>query len=301
MISNSQTPENPRARFCHRRTQYPVGITRAERRAQYRRQITVLAVLVSVTVLFGTIFIIANWRSAGTAATVSCNAYPQYCVPPVDGAGDSAYAAFEAPNSRALDLPSKGVDGVVRGMTADNVPFIGNPNAPIHFRTVSNYACGHCNTYHTAELERFIHDYVLKGKATLDFVIVTNTAGAMSTTNNAAQAALCAGEQGAFWEMSTELFRLARSYGTNAGFALPQIGFSADAMGLNAKTLFSCIDSQRYMPLLYDYQAFATDTGVSGTPTLLVRFGDDTEWTRLDHSERDYDYMASMTERANAQ
>ncbi len=293
MSTKSHSSDTPRSSFWRSRARYSPGRTRAERRAQYRQQIIALAVLLGVTIIAGVVFIIANWNGAGAAATVSCNSYPEYCVPSVDGAGDSAYAAFEAPESRALDLPSQGVEGVVRGMTEDNVPFIGNPNAPIHFRTVSNFACPHCATYHAQDLERFVNDYVLEGKATLGFVIVGN--------KTAAQAALCAGEQGAFWEMGVELFRLASVYGPDAGFTLPQIRLSADAMGLDANALLVCMDSKRYEPLLYEHQVFAQDNGVSGTPTLLVRFGDEGEWTRLDYSERGYANMASMTERANAQ
>ena len=272
---------------------YAIGVTRGERRAQYRQQITVLVALLSATVIAGVIFILANWEGAGTAVTVSCESYPEFCVPLVDGAGDATYAAFEAPESRTLDQPSQGVEGVVRGMTEDNVPFIGNPDAPIHFRTVSNFACPHCATYHSTDLEKFVQDYVLAGKATLGFVIVGDQA--------AAQAALCAGEQGAFWEMSLELFRLASAYGPSTGFALPQIVNSANAMGLRTDSLAACIASQRYAPLLHEHQLFAQDNGVSGTPTLLVRFGDEGEWTRLEYSERGYENMASMTERANAQ
>ena len=301
MTTKSRTPDKPRSTFWRSRTRFRVGKTRRERRTQYYQQIIVLAVLLGITIIAGLVFIIANWQGAGSAASVQCSSYPEFCVPLVDGAGDPAYAAFEAPTSRTLDLPSQAVEGVVRGMTEDNVPFIGNPDAPIHFRTVSNFACSHCNTYHTTDLDRFIRDYVLQGQATLGFVVVTNTAGSASAAGNAAQAAFCAGEQGAFWEMGVELFRLARTFGTENGFALPQIRFSANAMGLDADALVSCIASQRYAPLLYEHQTFAQDNGVSGTPTLLVRFGDDTEWTRWEYTERDYAHMASMTERANAQ
>ncbi len=296
MTTHKPSSEKSRPSFWRSRVQFQLSPIRSERRKQYRQQITVLAVLLGATLLFGAVFIVANWRGAGNAANVSCNSYPEYCVPLVDGAGDPNYAAFERAESRTLDMPSQGAEGVVRGMTEDNVPFIGNPEAPIHFRTISNFACPHCATYHSGDLDRFIIDYVLKGQATLDFVIVTNTAGSPTAAGNAAQAALCAGEQGAFWEMGVELYRLANAYGSENGFALPQIRASAQALGLDADELVACIASQRYAPLLYEHQTFAVDNGVSGTPTLLVRFGEDTEWTQVDRS---YENMASMTERAN--
>ena len=180
MTTKSQRSEKTRALFWRSRAQFPVGRTRSERRAQYRRQVIALVALLSATLIVGALFIIANWEGAGTAITVSCNTYPEFCVPLADGAGDPAYAAFEAPESRVLDQPSQGTADVVRGMTEDNVPFIGNPDAPIHFRTVSNFACPHCATYHSTDLEQFVQDYVLEGKATLGFVIVGNEAAAQA-------------------------------------------------------------------------------------------------------------------------
>ena len=183
-------------------------------------------------------------------------------------------------------------------MTADNVPFIGDPDAPVHFRTVSNFACSHCNTYHSGDLERFIDDFVLSGQATLDFVVVTTTASPQYA-EIASQAAFCAGEQGAFWEFSDELYRLGRAYGS-AGFTLGQISDSADTMDLDTDALVECVSSGRYIPLILDHQRFMQDNGVSATPTLLVRYGDDSEWTRIEGLYRGYDNMAEMTRRANS-
>lgn len=281
-----------------KRATYKAAKTRKKRQQQLRDQLSMLYGLLGITVVAGIVVILINWQNAGAARSVSCAQYPEFCVPMAGGATDSAYSAFEAPDARELDQDSEGAPGVVRGMSADNVPFIGDPDAPIHFRTVSNFACSHCNTYHTNDIERFIEEHVLTGEATMSFDIVTTTGG-QQYAQTAAQAALCAGEQGAFWEMSDELFRLASAYGVG-GFTLGQIEDSAAHMDLDSDELVSCVSSGRYVPLILEHEQFMRDYGVSGTPTLLVRYGDEGEWTRLDHSQRGYDSMVEMTERANA-
>ncbi len=198
---------------------------------------------------------------------------------------------------------SKGAEGVVRGFAKETtidqqpvyVPVIGKPDAPIHFMVVEDFACPHCQDYHESDLSRIIKDYVITGKATLQFVMTTGTGQEFSKT--ASQAALCAGEQGAYWEMADELFRLANTQGFESAFAPTQIQTSADKMGLDGKKILSCLGSGRYRNYLDNYAVLANDNGVTGTPTLLVRYGTDTKWQKV--PDRGYDNVKSLIEAAN--
>jgi protein-disulfide isomerase len=295
-ISNPKPLNSPRPLIPWRaRAKYRVGKTAKQRRTQYEQQTTVLKLVLFLTIVIGSLVILLNWRNAGATKAVSCTAYPQYCVPLAGGSPDQK--DLEAAGTRSLDEESQGAEGVVRYVDAENVVTIGNPNAPIHFRVVSDFLCGHCNEYHASDLRRFNEDFVLTGQATLGLVMTTGTGRAFSET--ASQAALCAGEQGAFWEMADELFRLARTEGAQS-FDLSRLRESARDMGLNANDLATCVASDRYRVFLPAYNTFANDLGVTGTPTLLVSYGDSGEWTRLEHAYRGYDSMKSMTEQANA-
>jgi protein-disulfide isomerase len=289
--SNSLRPLIP----WRARAKYRVGKTVKQRRAQYEQQTTVLKMVLFLTIVIGALVILLNWRNAGATKTVSCTTYPQYCVPLAGGSPDQE--DLEAAGTRSLDEESRGAEGVVRYVDAENIVTIGNPNAPIHFRVVSDFACGHCNDYHDSDLRRFIEDFVITGQATFGLVMTTGTGRSFSET--ASQAALCAGEQGAFWEMNDELFRLARAEGARS-FNLSRLRKSASDMGLNAEKLVTCVSSDRYRVFLPAYSTFANDLGVTATPTLLVSYGDGGEWTRLEHTYRGYDSMKSMTEQANA-
>jgi protein-disulfide isomerase len=299
MATKTEKSSEPRRQFpWHSRATFPVGKTRLHRKQQYRQQVNVLLVVAIATVVGAGLIINTNWRGSGTTKSLSCTSYPQYCVPFADGASgsDPAIAKSEAPSSRTLDESSQAAPGVVRGFTSNDFPFIGDPNAPIHIAVVADFSCSHCNDYHTGDLDRVLHDFVLTGKATLESVLTTGVGGTYSDT--ATQAALCAGEQGAFWEMSDELYRLSRSMGVQSAYSLSQIRQSAQDMGLNGDALVSCVASNRYASFITKFQTFANDHGVTGTPTVLVSYGTSDLWTTVN---RDYNTLKQLIDAANAQ
>ncbi len=278
------------------RAKYQVGKTRRQRQAQHRQQANALLIVLMAALVVGVLIVLINWQNAGSTKSVSCDAFPQYCVPLAGGSAD--FPNLEAASVRTLNKESSGAAGVVRGVADGTVPFIGNPNAPIHFIVVADFACSHCNTYHTSDLDVFIKNEVMAGKATVGMMMTTGTGGLYSQA--ATSAALCAGEQGAYWEMSDEIFRLARSQGVQSGFALTQLQQSANAMGLDGDKLLECISSNRYANVINGYQTFAMDHGVTGTPALLVSYDDSGEWILLQYEARAYANMKALTDAAQA-
>ena len=190
------------------RAQYARGRTRKQRQDQYNSQIKVLSIVLAVTLVAAGLFIYANWLQTGNTKAASCADFPEFCVPLAGGvSGGGEMANLEAPSARTLDGESTAAEGVVRGVNDDFMPFMGNPDAPIHFVLMADYACPHCQDYHANDYQKFFDDYVLTGQATMAIGLLTGTGGQYSQT--ASTAALCAGEQGAFWEFNDELFRLA--------------------------------------------------------------------------------------------
>ena len=277
--------------FWHARADYEIGKNRRQRQQQYRQQMNILIGVMVVTLAVGAVFVLANWNNIGGVNKITCAAFPDFCVPL---AGESTvYEGLEAEGTRVLDAPSEGAPGVVRYVGAMSEPRIGNPDAPIHFITVSDYACPHCQTFHGGEVPRFIEDYVLTGQATFGFSLATWTGGAFSEL--ASQAALCAGEQGAFWEYSEEVFDAARAEHVSSAFSLGSLRNMARDMGLDVNEFEECVSSSRYALVLAENRNFAYDNGVSATPTVLVSYGGG--WTIV---ERNYISLANLTEAANA-
>ena len=278
-----------------KRATFRLGKTRRQRQEQYRQQFNALALTLLVAVVAAGLVIFFNYREAGSTKTVSCEEFPEYCIPFAGSLSTNTILANnESDAVRTLDAESQGAPGVVRGYDQNGVPFLGNPDAPIHFVTVSDFACSHCQDFHQGDLKRFIENYVIPGQATFGFVMTTGTGRAYSQT--ASQAALCAGEQGAFWELSSELFRLASSMGVQSAFSLSQIKDSADSMGLDSQKLVDCVSSGKYLNLLASYTTFAQDNGVTGTPTVLVSY-DGVTWSKA--PSRAYDTLVALTEVAN--
>lgn len=295
MTTKTEEPREQRSLIPWRqRASYVPGKTRKQRQAQYRTQMNALMIAVLVAVVGGGLYAIINYQAAGSTKNVSCEEFPEYCVPPAGALAD--YPALEAPASRTLDVESEAAPGVVRAIDPTNhFAYLGNPDAPIHFVTVSDFACSHCQAFHMGDAERFMKDYVLTGQATFGIVLTTGTGLAYSQL--ATQAALCAGEQGAFWEMSSEFFRQGNSRGVTQAFTLTEIKKTAADMGLDADALVECVATGRYQNFLNKYQTFAADHAVTGTPTVLVSYGNSGTWSAV---TRNYDNLKSLTEKANA-
>ncbi len=262
---------------------------RQRQQSQQLQTIAVGAILVIAVIISVLIWLMAHPDKA--PKTVSCGSYPQYCVPLAGGA--SVNANLEASSGRSLGESSRGEKDVVRYIDSTTVPTIGNPKAPIHFRVVSSYECAHCNAYHSDEIQQTIHDLVLGGQATLGYVLVNGSNA--SYTQIASESALCAGEQGAFWEMSDELFKMMRQDGIEA-FMLETIRDKANSMGLDGEQLEDCVVSGRYRTPLKEHARFASDEGVYSTPTLLVSY-DGVRWTLP--SLNCYETIRQLTEQAN--
>ena len=279
-----------------KRAEYKPGKSKRQRQTQYKDQMQALMLVLGVAVVAAGLVVIINYQGAGSTKEVSCDQYPEFCVPFVGGATGGEFADLEAADSRELDAESEAAEGVVRGVWPEyNIPFIGDPDAPIHFVTVSDFSCSHCQSLHRDDVVDFIENYVDSGQATFGFVMTTGTGGPYSVT--ASQAALCAGEQGAFWEMSDELFRLGYSMGPANAFSLTEIQDSADAMGLDTDVLLDCVSSNRYSAFLTGFRTFANDNGVTGTPTVYYRYADSPTWSKV--LDRTYSGMAALTEGAN--
>jgi predicted DsbA family dithiol-disulfide isomerase len=80
----------------------------------------------------------------------------------------------------------------------------------------------------------------------------------------AAEASLCAGEQGRFWEMHDSLF------GFQEDLTIDSLKLRAMELGLDVPAFDTCLDSGRHAETIRKDKEDAARLGVSGTPTLFV-------------------------------
>lgn len=85
----------------------------------------------------------------------------------------------------------------------------------------------------------------------------------------AAQAALCAGEQGKFWDMHHLLYEQ-QSQWVQETDPLQRISELAKTLGIENSALISCVHSQRMRPILDANKAQAHSLQVHSTPTVFV-------------------------------
>jgi len=178
-------------------------------------------------------------------------------------------------------------------MTPEGYFFIGDPAAPAQFMLFYSFTCIHCSGYYKIELLPFLRDYVLSGQAALRVAILSFSMQPYS--DNAALGAICASEQGAFWEMQHELLYRGSADGPTVAFDLPAIEGIARELGLDADRLSACIQTGRYRFLLERHRTMALDAGVSATPTLLFRLADTLSWEK---TARSYSNLAQIVAEA---
>lgn len=139
---------------------------------------------------------------------------------------------------------------------------MGAVDAPITFVEVSDFGCPHCQDFHQEKAVTIKQNYVDNGQVKW----VTMPYALRAETVPAANAALCADEQGKYFEFANALYNLPTEE------ALVRDGFysAAEEVGLEIDPFTSCVDDGRYNDTINSNQQAARTARVSGTPTFFV-------------------------------
>jgi protein-disulfide isomerase len=165
-----------------------------------------------------------------------------------DGPGDITSA-----DASASDLPSNGT-------------VLGNPSAPVKVVEWGNYQCPFCGAFARENQSQLINDYVKSGKATFEF---RNFAFNGQESYDSAAAALCARDQGKFWEYHDTLY--ANQHGENQGaFSRDRLKEMARTVGLDTDKFNQCLDSDTYANEVKTEANDALKAGATGTPTFAI-------------------------------
>lgn len=141
----------------------------------------------------------------------------------------------------------------------------GDPAAPVTIDEWADFQCPACGIFSRQTEPQIISTYVAKGQVKIVF---HNFAFLGAESNWAAEAALCAGEQGKFFEFHDRLF--ASQAGENKGaFAKDKLKKMGTDLGLSP-SFAACVDSGKYAQSVRDEQNVGQGKGVSKTPTHFV-------------------------------
>jgi protein-disulfide isomerase len=145
-------------------------------------------------------------------------------------------------------------------VSTDDDPSLGPANAPITIIEFSDYQCPYCQIWYKQVYQQLLASYPDK----IRFVYRDLPLPMHPEAIPAAEAAECAGEQGAYWKYHDALFN--QKYGLNRA-AYEQ--YAAD-LELDAKTFTACLDNHRYESEIQADAADAAKAGITGTPSFVV-------------------------------
>ncbi|MBC8170504.1 MAG: thioredoxin domain-containing protein [Anaerolineae bacterium] len=178
--------------------------------------------------------------------------------------------------------------GIPQSRTADGGFVVGNPDAPITLVEFADYKCPACHEYKPT-IEEFIDRFVVTGMAKFEYRTIMTAGGQL--TGYAYQLAECTEEQrqGAFWESYEVLFE----YGTRGGYDQQMARPLSERLNLNLSELLTCVPTAKQITT---DQALAQQLGVTGTPTVFIRYGDGDPMPLP--TGRDIDTLALLVETA---
>jgi len=162
--------------------------------------------------------------------------------------------------SKPIQVPTTSEQGYEIGITPEGFPYKGAADAPVVFEAYSDYKCGHCQDF-AMETEPLIDQaYVATGKVKF----VSHYFGFSAETQALATAAMCAAEQGKFWEFDQTLF--ANQVSTSAS----TVSVLAHDLGLDVNAFNQCVQSAANKAKIQKYTSQAQAAGITGTPTFFV-------------------------------
>lgn len=144
-----------------------------------------------------------------------------------------------------------------------NCVFKGPDNAPVTIVEVSDYGCSHCRDFNL-ETAGLLEDlYVTPG----DVRWITLPFALSSTTFPAAEAAICANDQGKFSEFHHRMFEL---QGTPSLYTPEGLSQVAADLGLDQAAFDSCVGNGVYNSVIEKNVREASLAGVNATPTFFI-------------------------------
>lgn len=163
------------------------------------------------------------------------------------------------------ELPSgveTAYEGLPQTVTSQGYGILGSQAAPIVVKEYSSFACPHCKDLQP-EIKS-LKPYIADGSVQLVFVPIYNIAG--EGADEGARAAVCAGEQGKFFEMHDTMFHWQGRY----GYGARRIESAADKLGLNVDEFMTCYNSSETKELVRGGRAEFDSRGFTGTPVVTV-------------------------------
>jgi protein-disulfide isomerase len=154
----------------------------------------------------------------------------------------------EEPQFVRYDIPSEGF------------PTLGPANAPITIVEFSDYQCPFCRRWHDEVYEPLLSAYPGQIKMVYRHLPLTSI---HPDAFGAAEAAMCAGDQDAFWPFHEKLFS-SDSLGSSV------YSQYAQELSLDIDVFENCMTERKYQAAIKADTDFAVNLGIRSTPTFFI-------------------------------
>ena len=179
-------------------------------------------------------------------------------------AAESATATRRETTTVAAAQPAPKDSNITR---ADLARIQGSATAPVWVVMVSDFQCPFCKQWEQETYPKFRDEFVKTGKVRLAYVNFPLDSHVHAFP--AAEAAMCAGAQGKFWEMHDALFATQAKW---ESLESPARMFDslAVATGVDAARWRDCISTGKMKSLIRADHDRASVAGASATPSFLI-------------------------------
>jgi protein-disulfide isomerase len=147
----------------------------------------------------------------------------------------------------------------------------GSASAPVTVYEMSDFQCPYCRQFALETFPRLERDYIKSGKVRWVFINFPLTSVHQHAAA-AAQLAVCAGQQRAFWPVHDLLFKYQETW-TPLKEAGPFFLSLADSTGLSKPALLTCLESPETLNGVRADAEGASRSGATSTPTFYIEGG----------------------------
>lgn len=165
----------------------------------------------------------------------------------------------------ASDEPVSIPASISAGIQSDG-RLLGDAGAPVEIVEYGDYQCPSCGQFARTLQSQMLQDYVTTGKANFEY---RDFAFLGDESAHAAEASICAMDQGRFWDFHETLFH--NQVGENEGaFDKSRLLDMAGQLDMDVDAFETCIDGDEHEAEVAAQQLEGQQRGVSATPTFYI-------------------------------
>lgn len=149
---------------------------------------------------------------------------------------------------------------------------LGNPNARVTMDVWIDFRCSACADFATGTQQQLIDKYVKDGRVKLVYhdLIVIDLQDKTHASEDAANAAQCAADQGKYWAYADWLWANQDPQEAAGAVSRDRLIEMARRAGLDVAAFQTCYDGSTHRAVIRAESALAAASSFAGTPTILV-------------------------------